>query len=506
MQFNVIKNAKRNILFGVVNKIVLMICPFIERTVIKYAMGAQYLGLNSLFSSILTVLSLSELGFSSAVVYHMYKPIAEGDTKTVNALLRLYRRAYKIIGLCIVTIGLMLIPVLPKLIKNSYPEGLNLVGLYLIFLLNTALSYFMFSYMSSLIVVHQRDDLNSTINTVIKILLTGSQIAILLITHNYYLFAISMPVFTILNNLWIALVVKKYFPQYHCEGSVSSEKLAGIKRVVAGSFIQKACNVTRNSLDSICISTFLGLTMTAMYNNYYTILHSITVFLGVISVSFAGGVGNHVATKSSQENFSELRYIDFAYLTLSGWCATCLLCLLQPFMQIWMGKEMMFPISIVILFCVYFYLLKLGDMRAMYSVGRGLQWEHRWRSIIETIANLALNILLGKFFGVYGIISATIISLFLCNYIWGAQITFSNYFSRKCLKEYYLYQSKFTLVSLVSCALTYFLCSIVAGENLWLILVIRMILCCIIPACTYYLVYRHTEEFDYLKKKLLKRT
>ena len=139
--FGVVKKAKRNMIAGTINKFVVMLCPFITRTIVQRVIGAQYLGLDSLFSSILTVLSLSEMGISSAIVYCMYKPVAEGDTKAVNAILNFYRKVYRIIGIVVLFLGLCIIPFLPRLITGSVPEGINITLLYLIYLFNTVISY-----------------------------------------------------------------------------------------------------------------------------------------------------------------------------------------------------------------------------------------------------------------------------------------------------------------------------------------------------------------------------
>jgi len=490
--------------FGTINRIVVLLIPFIRRSIMLNVLGSQYLGLGSLFQSILSVLSLSELGFSSAMVYNMYKPASEADVAKMNVLLNFYRRVYRIIGCVIFGVGICLIPFLPHLIKGTYPEDVNLAILYLIYLVNTAISYFLFAYKNSLLAVYQRDDVNSTVNTVLSLGLTVSQIAVLLATKNYYIFSLLMPLFTIINNLLIAWRTRKLFPQYKAEGELEAEDKAGIKKLVAGTFIQHACYVTRNSLDSICISAFLGLTLTAIYNNYYTILTGVTGLIGIITISFTGGVGNHVATRSVEENFQEMKKLDFIYLWISGWCTICLLCLYQPFMEIWMGKEMMLPMSAVLLLCMYFYLLKLGDVRSLYTSANGLWWESRYRALGETILNIVLNIVLGRRYGVHGIILATMISLFLCNYLWSVNITFRLYFSLSRIRKFYQYQGKETLVMIAATAVTYGICSALPINNVFHQLVVRAVLCLIIPNIFYFVVFRNTEEFKYLKRLVIK--
>ncbi len=505
MQINVVKNAKRNMFFGTINRIILLVIPFLERTVVQMILGSQYLGLGSLFDSLIKVLSLTELGFSSAMVYNMYKPAAEGDVQKMNALLNYYKKTYRIIGTVILVIGLLLIPFLPHLIKGSYPADINLISLYSIYLINTSVSYFLFAYLNSILVVHQREDIRSIVNSAVRIGLAIAQIVVLWKTENYYCFAILMPVFTVINNLWLAWRVKKEFPQYEAKGSVSPEDRGSIRKLVAGTFVQQACKVTRNSLDSICVSAFLGLTLTAIYNNYYLILNGVTVFVGIFTASIIGGVGNHVATRSVEENFDEMKKLDFVYLWIGGWSAICLLCLYQPFMELWMGKNMMLPMSAVVLFCLYFYLLKLGDVRSMYTTANGLWWEQRYRAIGETLLNFILNISMGKIFGIHGIIFATIISLFLCNYLWSVGIIFRLYFSIGHRRDYYRYQGKQSLLMLIAALFTYTICEFIPNTNSVIQLLIRGSICLIVPNAFFYSVYRHSELLNYALKTIANR-
>ena len=336
----------------------------------------------------------------------------------------------------------------------------------------------------------------------LRLFFLGCQIAILVLTKNYYYFALLMPLFTITGNLWMAWRVHKLYPHYHAQGTLSQKEKADIKKLVAGTFVQRACSVTRNSLDSICISAFLGLTLTAIYNNYFAVFTGVISFVGLINAAFMGGIGNHVATRSVKENYDEMKKLDFVYLWLGGWCTICLLCLYQPFMELWMGKDLMLPFSAVCLICLYFYLLRLGDIRSMYASANGQWWEQRYRAIGETILNLVLNITLGRFFGVHGIIIATIISLFLCNYLWSAGITFKLYFSPGRKKDYYTYQGKQSIVNLIACLMTYGLCEMIKVDNLPMLFLIRVIICLIVPNAMFYTIYRKSDRFVYAKKRI----
>lgn len=502
MQLSVVKNAKRNMALGTINKLIVIVCPFITRMLIKRLLSIKYLGLSSLFGSILDVISLSELGFSSAILYFMYKPLSNNDTKTVNALLNFCKKAYRIIGLAIIIFGLCVIPFINNFIKDEIPDNINIYYIYLVYVVNSAASYFLYAYMSSIIVVNQRDDINSIVNSISMISLTTLQVVLLYFTRNYYLFITLMPIFTVVGNIWIAVIVKKQFPMYRAEGQVPKEMFSRIKKVVAGAFIQKSCGTTRNSVDSICISSFIGIAATGIYNNYFMIIKGIMSFQSVFSNSLVGGIGNHVATKSIDENFQELKKLDFVYLNITGWCMTFLLCLYQPFMRVWMGNDALLPFRTVVLLCLYYYFLEMGEIRCMYITTNGLFWEHRWRSIVETVANVGLNIVLGKFFGIDGIIIATMISIFICNFIWANKITFKKYFGKSYLKDYYLYQLKYFIINVCVCGLTMLICSSIGVSNGILGLFMRMLLCAIIPGLIYFSIYR--RDIESIKKILFR--
>lgn len=505
MKLDVAKNAKRNIFIGVLSKCILLIMPFFLRSVINISLGDKYLGLNSLFNSIIQVLSLSELGLSSALVYNMYKPVADNNQEKINALLNLYKKAYRIIGIVILFFGLILIPFLPNLINGEYPLEVNINYIYVIQLINTVLSYFLFAYKQSLLVAYQREDINSIINLVIQFSLQIIQIFLLIYTKNYYLYVLCMPVFTIITNIWIGIITKKMFPNAVCKGSIDKKDLKSIKKLIFGTFIQKACGITRNSLDSICISSFVGLSLTAIYNNYYTVFNGIVIILGIIQTSLIGGIGNHVALKNIDENFDELCKMDFLYMNLSGMCSICLLCLYQPFMKIWMGDNMILPMGIVVLIVLYFYILKLGDIRFIYSSAKGLWWEHRYRTILETISNIILNIVLGKHLGILGIVLATIISLIVFNFYWGSKIVFREYFGLEKLKKYIAYHIKYFLITLCVATITFMIISRVNLTNIYICFIIKGVLCVVISICMYIVFYYKTKIFKDSLNLVLKK-
>ena len=502
------KNAVRNVFFGMINKIVVVFLPFLIRSSIIKEFGADYLGLSSLFSSILQLLSLTELGFGTAIIYSMYKPVAENDEKTLSAILLFYRRIYSVIGLIILCIGLVLIPFLPYLINGEVPENVNLLYLYLLYLGNTSVSYFLFAYKSSLIIAYQRNDITSNINTIVHILVYSLQFVTIYVFHDYYAYTAMLIVGTIVNNLSVNICVKKLFPNIKPVGSLSAETRSVIKTKTKGLFIDRLCHVSRNAFDSIFLSAFLGLIITAEYSNYYYIMNSVIGFLIVITSSIQAGVGNSLATESEKKNYDDILKFNFIYMWICGICVVCLGCLYQPFTELVFGREMMFPYRIVILLCVYFFVYEMGDICAVYSSAAGLWWESRYRLLTEAILNIILNYVLGKLFGVFGIILATVITLFLINNIWLSVIVFKHYFKGFSLKRYNLYNAYYAFVSLLSCVVSYFVCNLLFQSASFVSLFGRVCICFLIPNIVFLVFYHRLPTYhaasQFVKMRLRK--
>jgi len=494
-------NAVRNMIFGIANQFVTLVFPFILRTILIRVLGMEYAGLNGLFVSVLEVLNLSELGLSTAIVYCMYKPIAFGDKDSLCALLKLFRKLYFVIGMVILVVGVAVMPFLRYFVKDSYPDDINLYLLYSIYLANSCISYFFVGYRSALLSAHQRLDVMQKISTLVKGIMYSVQIMVLILCKNYYVYAIMLPIFTIITNLLTAFETKKIFPQYICQGEVSKEIKKDLKEKVSGLMITRLCAVTRNSFDSIFISAFIGLTMSAIYSNYYFIMKSITSILGIIVQAVLAGVGNSIQTESVEQNYNDLKRFNFMYLWISGVCTVCLFNLYQPFMYLWMGKDNLLPLSSVILFCMYFFLLKMGDMQSVYYNAAGLWWHYRKCTIVEAFLNLVLNSVLGKIWGLNGIIAGTLISLLLVNFLYAERLVFKYYFKNGRAQEFYFCQIKYAVVTAFICTITYFLCSCIPyvqtedSKYIIKILAIRGILCLMVSNCIYLLAYARTKEF-----------
>lgn len=491
MRINRTRNARAGIITGLLSKLLHMGMPFITRTALLYILGTEYLGLNGLFSSLLSFLSLAELGVSNALVYSMYKPISQEDTDSVCALLALYRKLYRLIGIVILTAGLICVPFLPLLISGDVPADVNLYLLYGIYLGNTVISYFLFAYRSSLLTAHQRVDVTNVIDSTVSAATWVLQILMLLIFKNYYAFVIFMPVSSVAGNLVRLYCVKKHFPQYTPRGRVAPELEASIFKKIKALMGAKISTTVLHSSDNIVISAFLGLTMVTIYGNYFFLMNSISGILGIVFSAILPGIGNSLVTETLEKNHRDFKKFVFLNNWMVGWCAVCFICLYQPFMKLWVGEDLMLPFSVVVLIVIYFVLYQGRKVVMTYKDAAGLWWEDRFRPFVMAAINLISNLILVQFIGIWGVIFSTVLSFFV-SVPWETCTVFKHVFKRSP-REYFLSLAWFLTVVTVASLVTLGLCQF-APEGIWAIL-IRGCICVVVPNVVFFLCFRKQEEF-----------
>lgn len=464
------KNTIRNIKAGLINQIVSILLPFINRTAVLWILGAEFTGIASLFSSILNVLNIAELGFHTAIVYSLYKPMAEKDNQKICELVSLYKKIYSIVGTIVIAGGLIILPFITYFIDGSYPNTINIYIVYLLYLINSGISYFLFSYKESLLIADQRNDISTNIRTLINILRYVLQLICLIVTKSFYLYLIVSIIGTIMTNISIQIATKKRYPFY--KSVKTSRKLPKeLKKHVEGLMIGKICDTLRNSFDSVIISSLFGLTATAVYGNYYYIYSALYAVMLIICNSMSASVGNSIIKKTEEENYENMLVFSQLFSVILGVCTVCLLCVYQPFMSVWAGEDLMLSDFNMILFCIYFYAINLNNIRNQYISGTGLWWKLKFSYVIEAVGNLVLNIVLGMWLGISGIILATIITILLFNYFQRNKVLFNNYFKNQSIGKFYKQQFYYFILTLVSALICYFICSNLELNKYVLILV-----------------------------------
>ena len=460
------QNTLRNIYAGLLNQFVSIVLPFINRTIILWTLGAEFTGLSGLFTSILGVLGVAELGFNSAIVYSLYEPMAKHDEKQICQIVSIFRKIYNIIGTVIFILGMITMPFLKYFINGTCPNSINLYMLYFLYLLNSVVGYYMYAYKECILIADQRKDLAQNMRTFVNIIRYITQFIVLILTKDFYAYMLIAIIGTVVTNLGIQYLTTKKYPFYkkiNGKMFVPKELITQVK----GLFIEKICDTFRNSFDSLIISSFIGLTAAAIYGNYYYIYSAIYSVMLTISGAMTASIGNSIITKSVEENYNDLRIFSAIFAIIFGVCTVCLICLYQPFMLMWAGENLLLSTKNMILFGIYFYVINMNNIRNNYIAGNGMWWYLKKSYIMEAITNLLLNFLLAQFMGITGVLLATIITIFVFNYLQRNRILFKHYFNSVSYHNFLLEQFYYVIVTIVATVVAFLVSSLINGNTLW---------------------------------------
>lgn len=489
-----IKNTIRSSAIGVAKTIVTIVGQFIVRSFLIWKLGNEYVGLDSLFVSVLNVLNITELGFGSAMCFAMYKPVAERDTQALNALINLNKKICRYIGVIITILGLAITPFLRFVINKDVPTDINIYPLYFTFLFNAVIGYYLFAYTVSVVNAFQRNDLQSIASILSCILKYAAQIIALVIFVNYWMYVVFIPVSTIIDNIIRYYLMKKALPHIECKGNVPEDTKKEIKKQVFALFGHRLNGTIINSADNIVISAFLGLIVLGKYNNYYYILNALTLFFAVFFEAVRPSIGNSYLQKSSTENYRIFRNISFSMQWMTGWVSICLLCLYQPFIRIWTGEEGLLPFSTVIYLALLFYEGRNFDLLTVFKDAAGLWWEDRYRPYTASIANLIINILLVRYIGLNGVIISTIATRVIISWPWISSVLFSRVFKIGYVRYFLGFGINSMLIMLVG-LLTHIITSSIEISSDVLSLICKIGICIFVPNLLLFIVFHRTKIF-----------
>ena len=481
------KNSLRNIITGFALKVLELILPFIVRTVLIYTLGMEYSGLNSLFTSILQTLNIAELGIGTCMIVHMYKPISEGDNHKLCALMRQYRIYYRIIGVVILVLGLMVLPFLPSLISGEVPADINLYVLYLLNLATTVISYWLFAYRNSLFTAYQRLDVVNLITFVVSLIKYVSQIVVLYLLKNYYAFLIISLAAQVLINIVTAIFSKKFYPSCRPIGQLAKEEKKSLQRSIMDIFTGQIGHVVTNSVDSIVISAFLGLLPLSIYQNYYYILTAIMSFFTIFYNSVKAAVGNGLINKTKDENYDDFHFLAFCTFGMLAFSVKCMIGLFQTFIEIWVGEDNMLDNLCVILFGLYLLSYETTRILMLYKDACGKWHADRFRPLIAATANLIINIILVNLIGIYGILISTIVSYALINVPWLFHRLFLDVFEQRFKRNSFYMFSLYILEVVSISAVGYILCSWINISNLYVRLIVQLVIASAVSIALYLL-------------------
>ncbi|MFE0562557.1 lipopolysaccharide biosynthesis protein [Priestia megaterium] len=418
-----------------------ILLSFITRTFFIKYLGVEYLGVNGLFTNILTILSLAELGVGTAIIYSMYKPLASGDNIKVAALMNLYAKLYRYIGIFIGMVGIILIPFLNTFIKDA-PNISNLELIYVLYLLNTAVSYF-FTFKRSIIIADQYGYINKFNVVLFSIVQNGIQIIILVETRNFYLFLCAQIICTILSNIFISIKADKMYPylKKYKKVKVSTEEKKNIFKNILAMMSHKLGSVVVSGTDNLLISAFVGISSVGLYSNYVLVSNTLKAITlqGIDAVT--ASIGNLTATESKKHSYSVFKKVYFINYIITFYAAVFLYTLINLFISLWIGEEYLLSENIVLMIVINFYIVQMRQPSIVYINAYGLFWKIKWKSIVEAIINLIVSMVLVARFdmGIFGILLGTMISNLFTNLWWEPYVVFKYGFNRNSYEYFKTY-------------------------------------------------------------------
>lgn len=494
----------KNVMSSFAAQVITMLLSFLTRTVFIKVLSSEFLGIGSLFSSILTVLSLSELGISSAIMYALYKPLADHDEKTISSLMEFYHRAYKLIGLTVLLIGMTLLPFLGYLVKdNSTPVNIRII--FSLYVAESVSTYWVLAYKQTLLEADQKKYRITNVNTIISSTTFVLRIILLVLLRHkptvaFYAYLVVGIIDKIIAQILVARIVDKTYPMLKTK---KVEKLTAAQRRpifqnVAGVFISKISGIMLTSTDNILISAFINIASVGRYSNYLAVRSYVVKPIGIIFDSMTASVGNYCATESIEKQESFFNTIQFAYFWIYGFCGISLWILLNPFIGgIWLGHDYLLSGTAVSLIVLNFLLDGLAGAVVKFRTANGLYWQAKYRYLFSAIFNGVVSYLLVKPFGIEGVLLGTTASI-LIMISFDPIIVFRHIFKKSPFK-YYLSYLNYLLLTIATGTVVH-LFTIPFSKYTLPNFIIKVFLCVIIPNGLWGLIFKNTQQMDSLVK------
>ena len=493
-----VQSAAKNIAFGQIGNLITQLLGFVLRGIFIAHLGDTLNGVNALYTSILSVLSMAELGIGTALNYSLYKPVAEKDYEKIKSYMLLYKKAYRVIGLVIAVLGLAISPFLPYLVKQ--PEGVTVRDLtlyYFIFLFNTVSSYFV-AYKYSLVNAEQKNYIQTNIITITKMITVSLQIIVILTTGNFYFYLLTAAAVELLQKIFVSIYLNRMYP-YLKEKDVqklTKEETGEIVRKTKALVYHKVGDVARLQTDSMIISGFISVTVGGFVDNYKMVLNSAANVVNIIFNSVLSSFGNLIATESKEKQYRLFKVYRFAACWIYGFASIGFAMLLTPLIQLWLGEEKVLTFFVVLCIIIDFYFKGERIVLSNFKTAAGVFEQDKYLSLIQGVVNLIISILLVQKIGVAGVYIGTIISGLIANIT--KPVIIYRVILEKPVKEYFVDFFKFILVLAAVFELLLGIKAFVMKEVTIITFAVMFVVTSVVFNGIFLLLFGRTEEFGYL--------
>lgn len=492
-----VKKAGINVVTNFITYFLGFLPVFIARKVFLDVLGEELLGLSSLYTNIVGMLSIVELGIGTAIIFALYKPFAEDDRSKIKAYIKYYRKFYTSIGLLVLVGGVLLVPFLKIFIKNDV--NMTEANIYFIlFLLNTVVTY-LFSYKISLLYVSQQTYKVSIANTINKVVTVVVQIVLLKILPSYYIYLIVQLIFNCLYYFIINRIIDKQFSWINEEdGELTTEEKGSLSKNVKSLFLHKIGGLLVLSTDNIVISYFLNLNMVAKYNSYNLVISSLQSVIVSTLASITSSVGNLLTENNKENSYLVHKRLFFLNFWIAAFVTIGLFNAMDQLIVVWMGESQLlnrFTITVVL---INFYFMLMRNSVESFKEAGGLYYQDRFASIIEAVVNLVSSIILVNLIGLPGVFIGTLISNVTVLFWVKPKIVYK-YIFKKPLINYFITYIKYLGIGIVVLFITRITTAQFRELYSWGGFILNCIINVIVINLSLLVIFWRNEEFNYFK-------
>ncbi len=497
------EKSLKNIKYSLLGQFFALIIAFLSRFFFLKFLNVTYLGINGLFTNVLSILSFIELGIGPSLTFALYEPLRNKDTEKIKSLMNFFKKCYTIIGILVLIFGTMLVPFLPKLITNLPTDISDINLIYWLFVLNSSISYFA-SYKRTLLMSNQESYINNILHYTCYFIMNVIQIFVLWISKNFMFYLIVQILFTIIENILVTNYVNKNYTYLNDKNvkKIDKKTITSIKKNVSAMVLHKFGSIVVNATDNLILSKYIGLSAVGLYSNYYLIISNVQKIIRQIFNSAIASVGNLGAEGNQEKLIDIFKKINFINFSIISTCSIGLIVLLQDFIKIWLGNEYLFEQKIVVVLVVCFYFTGMRISVLLFKDALGLYWQDRYKAFFEAVINVVFSILLAKKLGVIGVFIGTLLSNLLTCF-WVEPYVLFKYGIKKGLKDYFKTFFNNLFVAFIIGIICFYICNIINLSPILNIIIKGVITLVFIIIC-YYLIYRHSDNYKYIKDILSK--
>lgn len=497
------KNSIRNVILALVVNTCTIIIGLISQRVFIETLGTEYLGINGLFASIVSMLALVELGLGSAIYYHLYKPIADNDTAKIKSLVNFYKNGYRLIAGAIFLLGLFTIPFL-SIIVGDVNISDNIYIIYLLFLIDIVFSYLL-TYKRAVLYVDQKNYIISIVHLGYIILLNSMQITALILTGNFYVYLVLKIVMRLVENIVLTVITNKKYSYLKDKSVITldSTTKSAIYKKIRGLSYHKVGEYVVLGTDNIIISTFFGIATVGLYSSYLLVIGAISMLMSQAFTAITASVGNLLVKANKAKSYEVFKNIRFANFWLACFATTSLLVIMNSFITLWIGEQYLLPIGVLIALSINMYLALTRSAIGSFKEAAGIFHQDRFVPILESIANLVFSLILLQYLGLAGVFLGTVLSRLILHLFSYPRFVYKPLF-KQGYKLYYLEFFKYFIITIIISAITFIVSRSTVLDNNYATFSMNVLLCLTIPNLLLYLLFKNSPEFKFYRGLVVK--